>query len=120
MFREPAPLSSVIVTYVVMGGIATIVQFFLLTAILHLLRRPMDLTFPEPWRFYQRVLLMAAVTGGLGLIPCAGGLLALIAVAGLTMKFFDGGVLAGGYVALAMLAAHYALYYTVMVSLMRR
>jgi predicted PurR-regulated permease PerM len=80
----------------------------------------MDLNFPEPPKFYRQALVIAALMGSLGLIPCVGGIVGLFVAAGLTRKFFDGSVLAGGYVAIAMLAGHYALYYTVMVALKTR
>jgi hypothetical protein len=118
--HEQVPLSAIILKYVLMAAVATVVEFFILVPVLHLLRRTMDLSFPEPPRFYRRVLAIAALMGSLGLIPCVGGIVGLFVAAGLTRKFFDGSMLAGGYVALAMLAGHYALYYTVMVSLKAR
>jgi hypothetical protein len=105
LVEKPAAAEVILRTTIAVAGEA-IILFFMLVAVLHRLRRWMDLTFPEAPVFYRSVLVVALVAAVLWMVPIVGWILALVAVAALTMRFFDGDVLAGFYVALALWATH--------------
>lgn len=92
--------------FAVAASIETIVLFFILLLALSALRRMMDLTFPDGPSFYRGVLVVAAAAAVLWMVPVVGWILALAAVVALVMKLFDGDLLAGCYVALALWGAH--------------
>jgi hypothetical protein len=117
--QEPSVIA-VAARLAVIAGIATAFEFLVLLLVLNVLRRPMDLTFPAGAAFYQHVLVIAVAMSLLALVPWVGGLLGLVAVAHLTKRFFDGTVLAGGYVAVAMLATNYLVEYLVLALSARR
>ena len=88
------------------AGIEAAVLFFMLLVVLQLLRRWTDLTFPEGPAYFRNVLVIAVAAAVLWMIPVVGWVFALATVAGLTMKFFDGDMLAGFYVAIALWGTH--------------
>ncbi len=106
MVETARPLMDIVLAIVVVVLAETAAEYFVLLGVLHLLRRPMDLTFPDGAAFHLRVIAMALVMTGFGFIPCVGGIVGLVAVAALATKFFDGGLLSGGYVAPATFGVH--------------
>ena len=114
----PKPSAAeVLIRSAVAIGVETVILFFMLVAVLHLLRRWMDLTFPDPPVFYRNVLIMAVAAAGLWSVPFVGWILALATVGMLTMKFFDGDALSGLYVALALWGTHLALAFILLARL---
>ena len=106
-FLAPKPSAAeVLIRSAIAIGVETVILFFMLVAVLHLLRRWMDLTFPDGPRFFRNVLVIALAAAVLWMIPVVGWIAALVTVAVLTIRFFDGDVLAGFYVAIALWATH--------------
>ena len=114
---EKPSAAEVALRMTIAAGIEAVILFFILLAVLHLLRRWMDLTFPEGPAFFRSVLIVALAAAVLWMVPVVGWILALVTVAVLTIRFFDGDVLAGFYVAVALWASHTFLAYILLAQL---
>src|SRR4051812_18490388 len=81
--------------------IGTAFEFVVLLAVLQVLRRPMDLTFPQPLmrHLLTAAVMAAAVVGGALLVPWPFvGWIGLLAVGWAVTKFYDGDLLAAFFV----------------------
>jgi hypothetical protein len=103
---EKPSTGEVILRTALAAAIETVVLFFMLLVVLRFLRRWTDMTFPEGPAFYRGVLVIAAAAALLWLVPIVGWILALVTVATLTIRFFDGDVLDGFYAAVALWGTH--------------
>jgi len=117
--HDAQSVAQIVLVYALILSIEVVLETIVLAGVLMLLRRPMDLMFPERPAFLGRVVLMSCAMAALSFVPFVGGLLGLAAVAILSSKFFDGTVLAGAYVALATYAAHFVVWYVAMAALGR-